>query len=416
MLPSSSNTTSPPPPSSSSSPPPPTGKHHHHLNAPSAIPPRTSSSKLPSASTSTSAAKPVPLPEGDWLSKAQVVRPTAPRAILNPHSSFGPPSASFTVAMQTPTAFDPARFATQDTNVTSPRIWSDEKEQVVSGPYDYLLAQPGKDFRSQVINAFNALLRVPADKLAVINAVIATLHTASLLIDDVEDSSSLRRGLPVAHRIYGTPQVINSANYKYFCAQYELALLQNPKAQEIFLEELLNLHRGQGLDLYWRDTLTCPTEDDYLEMVNHKTGGLFRLGIKLMQLESDTGIDCEPLVNIFGLIFQIRDDYMNLHSTEYTENKGMCEDLTEGKFSFPVIHSIRSSPGNLQLINILGQKTSDVDVKRYAVRYMESTNSFEYTRQVIGVLVKRAHKIADDIDAGTGLAAGFKAILDKMIV
>lgn len=318
--------------------------------------------------------------------------------------------------MQAPTTFDPDRFATQDTNVTSPRVWSDEKEKVVSGPYDYLMAQPGKDFRSQVINAFNQWLRVPAEKLAIINAVIGTLHTASLLVDDVEDSSSLRRGLPVAHRIYGTPQVINSANYKYFCAQYELALLKNPKAQAVFLEELLNLHRGQGLDLYWRDTLTCPTEDDYLEMVNHKTGGLFRLGIKLMQAESESGIDCEPLVNIFGLIFQIRDDYQNLHSSEYTQNKGMCEDLTEGKFSFPVIHSIRSNPSNLQLINILGQKTQDIDVKRYAVRYMESTGSFEYTRKVIEVLVKRAHALADEIDAGRGLSAGFKAILDKMIV
>lgn len=40
------------------------------------------------------------------------------------------------------------------------------------------------------------------------------------------------------------------------------------------------------MDLFWRDTLTCPTEEDYLEMVNNKTGGLFRLAVKLMQAES----------------------------------------------------------------------------------------------------------------------------------
>ena len=33
--------------------------------------------------------------------------------------------------------------------------------------------------------------------------------------------------------------------------------------------ELLNLHRGQGLDLLWRDTLQCPTEDEYIAMVNN---------------------------------------------------------------------------------------------------------------------------------------------------
>ncbi|CRK39873.1 hypothetical protein BN1708_020639, partial [Verticillium longisporum] len=76
----------------------------------------------------------------------------------------------------------------------------------------------------------------------------------------------------------------------------------------------------------------------------------------------------------------------------------MCEDLTEGKFSFPVIHSIRTDPGNLQLINILGQKTPDVEVKRYAVSFMERTGSFEYTRQVIDVLIARARKLVSEID------------------
>lgn len=65
--------------------------------------------------------------------------------------------------------------------------------------------------------------------------------------------------------------------------------MNNPKLVEIFTEELLNLHRGQGMDLYWRDSLTCPSEADYLEMVGNKTGGLFRLAIKLMQAES--GVD-----------------------------------------------------------------------------------------------------------------------------
>ena len=40
------------------------------------------------------------------------------------------------------------------------------------------------------------------------------------------------------------------------------------------------------MDLFWRDTLTCPSEEDYLEMVGNKTGGLFRLAVKLMQTES----------------------------------------------------------------------------------------------------------------------------------
>jgi len=110
--------------------------------------------------------------------------------------------------------------------------------------------------------------------------------TTSSSVDDVEDSSILRRGIPVAHSIFGTAQTINSANYVYFSALQELMTLQNQKAIEIYTDELCNLHRGQGMDLFWRDTLTCPSEDDYLEMVGNKTGGLFRLAVKLMQAQS----------------------------------------------------------------------------------------------------------------------------------
>ena len=85
-----------------------------------------------------------------------------------------------------------------------------------------------------------------------------------------------------------------------------------PAAIQLFNEELLNLHRGQGMDLFWRDTLTIPTEEEYLQMISNKTGGLFRLMIRLMMTQSQTGIDLVPFAEIMGLIFQIQDDYKNL--------------------------------------------------------------------------------------------------------
>ncbi|KAH0537314.1 geranylgeranyl diphosphate synthase 1 [Glutinoglossum americanum] len=292
--------------------------------------------------------------------------------------------------------------------------WSAEKEKILFGPFDYLFEHPGKDIRSQLITAFNAWLKVPEESLKVITKVVGMLHTASLLVDDVEDSSLLRRGIPVAHNIFGTAQTINSANYVYFCALGELRKLKSHVAIDIYTDELLNLHRGQGMDLFWRDTLTCPTEADYLEMVGNKTGGLFRLAVKLMQAESKCKKDCVPLVNLIGLIFQIRDDYLNLNSTTYTKNKGLCEDLTEGKFSFPIIHSIRSDPQNLQLLNILKQRSTEEEVKRYAVSYMERTGSFKYCRKVLEELVEKAGNLVEEMDEGKGEGAGVSAILDLM--
>ena len=303
--------------------------------------------------------------------------------------------------------------------------WTAGKERIVLGPYEYLMDKPGKDIRSQMIGAFNAWLKVPDDRLAIINKVIGMLHTSSLLIDDIEDSSNLRRGIPVAHHIFGNAQTLNSANYVYFLALQELLKLGNPKFTSIYSEELCALHRGQGMDLYWRDTLTCPTEEDYIEMVGNKTGGLFRLAVKLMQAESPAhnpnpsetpNNTLVPLVNLLGIIFQIRDDYLNLWSATYTDNKGLCEDLTEGKFSFPIIHAIRADPSNAQLINILRQKPTDPEVKRYAVEYMERMGSFEYCRQAVKVLVERAERMIEEYDAGRGEGGGVRNILGMFVL
>ncbi|KAF3276631.1 geranylgeranyl pyrophosphate synthetase [Orbilia oligospora] len=239
------------------------------------------------------------------------------------------------------------------------------------------------------------------------------LHNASLLVDDVEDHSVLRRGYPVAHSLFGVAQTINSANYIYFRAMQDITGLKNPVCVQVFTEELINLHRGQGMDLFWRDTLTCPSEDDYLEMVSNKTGGLFRLAIKLMQAESASEVDYLDLVNLMGLIFQIRDDYMNLQSDQYAKNKGFAEDLTEGKFSFPIIHSIRANPKNLQMINILKQQTQDDGVKHYAVAYMkDQTKSFEYTASVLKDLQEQATGLLDSFGDNVAL----RAILENLKV
>ncbi|PBP21489.1 putative Geranylgeranyl pyrophosphate synthetase [Diplocarpon rosae] len=384
-----------------------------NLHSPNAIPPRTSSTGQNGLSHIASKLVLRPVPEGDWISqRKRLPSPTSANPTIQP------------VGLS-----DPSRYHKNNMAFHGKGSWSEEKEKVLLGPYEYLFAHPGKDIRTQLIAAFNEWLDVPPESLDIITKVVGMLHTASLLVDDVEDSSLLRRGLPVAHSIFGTAQTINSANYVYFVALQELQKLNNPSAISIYTEELLNLHRGQGMDLFWRDTLTCPSEDDYLEMVGNKTGGLFRLAVKLMQAESKTSNrDCVPLVNLIGIIFQIRDDYQNLSSPEYLQNKGLCEDLTEGKFSFPIIHSIRAKPENMVLLNILKQKTDDEQVKRYAVTYMEGTGSFEYCRKVLGTLTERARVLVGDLDGetqgnenvnrnGTGVKGeGVLKILDKMAV
>ncbi|KAL8722762.1 MAG: hypothetical protein Q9225_000823 [Loekoesia sp. 1 TL-2023] len=296
-------------------------------------------------------------------------------------------------------------------------VWPVEKEKILLGPYEYSLQQPGKDIRGRFIAALNAWLNIPEDKLTTISKVVTMLHTASLLVDDIEDSSELRRGAPAAHSIFGDAQTINSANYVYVLALQEVSSLTNPAATKIYTEELLNLHRGQGMELFWRDTLQCPSEKEYIKMVENKTGGLFRMAARLMQNESHSDKNCVPLVNLIGTIFQICDDYLNLRDPRYSKNKGMYEDITEGKFSFPIIHGVRSNRDSQLLMNVLRQKSKDEHVKEHAVRYMLDTGTFAYTQKVVSCLYEQAYRMIDNIDTKDGGICGkpIRDILEKIV-
>lgn len=119
-----------------------------------------------------------------------------------------------------------------------------------------------------------------------------------------------------------------------------------------------------------------------------------------------------PLVNIIGQYYQIRDDYINLQSKEYMESKSYCEDLTEGKFSFPIIHSICSSESeNRTLINILKQKPTEIELKRHAVKIMEEeTKSFEYTVNRLQQVEQKARDMIRDLGGNSKLEEIFDVL------
>mmetsp|Transcript_15517 Transcript_15517/g.33811 ORF Transcript_15517/g.33811 Transcript_15517/m.33811 type:complete len:342 (+) Transcript_15517:153-1178(+) len=272
-------------------------------------------------------------------------------------------------------------------------------------PFRYVNSVPGKNVRGKLIDCFQLWFSVESNQiLDDIKEIIGDLHNASLMIDDIEDNSKLRRGIPVTHSIFGVPATINTANYVYFLALEKVHnKLNNDKATNVFVHELLNLHRGQGYDIQWRDKVKCPTEEQYLEMISDKTGGLFRLAVGLLQAfatkHEDT--DFTNLVNNLAMYFQIRDDFINLADEEYMKSKSFCEDFTEGKFSLPIIHCIRKNPSDTRLISILKQHTEDTDVKRYAQRILKEAGSLLYTREKCSYLKQ---KCVDEIAALGGNA------------
>lgn len=278
-------------------------------------------------------------------------------------------------------------------------------EDRVLQPYRYTIRSQGKQMRSKLIDCFQVWLKLDRGSLDSIKQIAESLHTSSLMIDDIEDNTLTRRGSPAAFTVFGVPSTINSANLVYFLALESCRNLKNDKAMEIFCKEMVQLHMGQGLDIYWRDHMICPSLEQYRAMISNKTGGLFRLTIGLM-LALSTSIDpiyhCKliSLVDQLGLLYQIRDDFLNLTSLEYQQTRNsFADDLTEGKFSFPIIHCILQNPKDTRLMEILRLRTSDETLKRRAVDIMKDSGSLEATRRELekwrSEITKSSHELQE---------------------
>ncbi|CAH2241849.1 jg16238 [Pararge aegeria aegeria] len=106
-------------------------------------------------------------------------------------------------------------------------------------PFIYIQQVPGKQIRSKLTLAFNYWLKVSDEKLRAIGEIVQMLHNSSLLVDDIEDNSILRRGIPVAHSIYGIASTINAANFVVIIALDRTLQLGHPMVTSSFVAHIL---------------------------------------------------------------------------------------------------------------------------------------------------------------------------------
>ncbi|KAL4736037.1 isoprenoid synthase domain-containing protein [Aspergillus similis] len=249
------------------------------------------------------------------------------------------------------------------------------------------------------------------------DGIIGLLHHSSLMLDDIEDNSTLRRGRPCTHVLFGPAQTINSANYAFVSAFAELQSLRSPKAAAIFIQEVKNMHSGQALDLSWKYHAHCPTVNDYMMMIDNKTGAMFRLCVQLMHDHINPG----HFVTQLGRYFQVRDDYQNLVSTEYTDQKGFCEDLGEGKISLPLIYTLmHSTPESSVIKGIMQHRTEDglpLHLKQYILQAMENAGALDaclsLAREMQNSLINELHRMEEDFGQKNSL---FELILRRLWV
>jgi len=113
----------------------------------------------------------------------------------------------------------------------------------------------------------------------------------------------------------------------------------------IYVEELCNIHMGQGYDIHWHNGDKIPTEKQYNEMVKNKTGVLPRLNMRMIcsvmgQSEKKTKAILD-YTDAVGTAFQIQDDILSVASEKYSAQRGIiAEDIHEGKKTLMVIHAV----------------------------------------------------------------------------
>ena len=179
----------------------------------------------------------------------------------------------------------------------------------------------------------------------------------------------------MAHAIFGVPYTLNAANYAYFVALEECHRLGSPEALSVFVEELLNLHRGQGQDIVWRDTQKVPSEKEYYSMVLDKTGGLTFGRAGRRPHGRVLGTRQERVPRTSGSIRVVFPDPGRPRESQVRRVRPLQSyerRFNGGQIFLPHPPRYKGATDDTRLLNILKQKTENTDVKKHAVEFMES--------------------------------------------
>lgn len=222
------------------------------------------------------------------------------------------------------------------------RLWSSSLEE----PLVELLGRPGKDFRSRLVEVAYQV-SASGESAAMperLPLLVEILHAGSLIIDDIEDASTQRRGRPALHLLVGLPLALNAGNWLYFLPHSVLERMQLAPHIELEVRRVLDrgvlrCHYGQALDLAAK--LGSLAQREVHEAVSLstrlKTGSLLELAAELgaATAGAPTFVRRELCAfgRSYGVALQMLDDASGLYD-ERRAHKGH-EDLLLGRPTWP---------------------------------------------------------------------------------
>jgi len=262
-------------------------------------------------------------------------------------------------------------------------------------------------------------------------AIPEILHNGTIIVDDVEDGATHRRGTTALHHVHGTDVALNAGNAMYFLPlkvitrdPADLPAETRLAAYEMLTHELNRTHLGQGMDICWHnDKEVGVSEAEYLEMCACKTGCLGRIVARLAAIVTHNR-DVESAVARYAeemaVAFQIADDVLDVeHAMEEggSFGKGVGNDVREGKKTLMVIHAADNAPpADLARLEELLWAADNTDAEvGEAIGILEETGSVEYARGVAAELAHSAKTYLEDVTMEPEPAAELAAFADFVV-
>lgn len=234
-------------------------------------------------------------------------------------------------------------------------------------------------------------------------AAIELVHNFSLVHDDIQDNSELRRGRKTVWVKWGAPMAINVGDALFVIANQSVLDLSAHypadlvvKASKALSQACLELTQGQYLDMSYEER-TDLTIEDYWPMISGKTSALLsactQIGA-LLGYANDAQVEDFRLFGYhLGLAFQVQDDILGIWGNEAVTGKSASSDLVEGKNSLPILFGLekngrfadrwRQGPITLDEVNNVAQLLEDEGAKAYAEKIAETE-----TQKALGYLDK----------------------------
>jgi octaprenyl-diphosphate synthase len=260
---------------------------------------------------------------------------------------------------------------------------------------DHLINAGGKRLRPLLTVASARLAGARDDACLKLAAAVEFIHTATLLHDDVVDSSQLRRGKVAAHLIWGAPSSVLVGDF-LFAKAFELMVeAGSMKALDILAKAAGVIAEGEVLQLTRAHDLNL-SQDVYLQIIGAKTAELFAAAAEAGAVsagapEAQIQAMRDYAMNL-GLAFQLADDALDYGGATEVLGKNAGDDFREGKATLPLLLAIaRTGPAETafweRTIGRLEQTDADLD---RAIALIRDTGALEATLDQAGDFAVKA--------------------------